>query len=99
MTLPNGYTMQTTFWQDFTIADVFGDSAIKDTFERAFKEWKTNVIYATELAIVMSLKSCDWYDKNIERCVLYSELFRMVDDWCCNYFVDDELRFYYNTTD
>lgn len=44
MTLDNGYEMQTTFWQDFTIADAFGIDAIKDTFNRAFKEWKDNYI-------------------------------------------------------
>ena len=27
----NGYEMQTTFWQDFSIADRFGIDAIKDT--------------------------------------------------------------------
>lgn len=28
----------TTFFMDFSIADRFGDDAIKDTFQRAFKE-------------------------------------------------------------
>ena len=32
----NGYTVQTTFWEDFTIADLFGLSAIRDTYNRAF---------------------------------------------------------------
>ena len=36
----NGYEMQTTFWQDFSIADRFGIDAVKDTYNRAFKEWK-----------------------------------------------------------
>ena len=41
--LENGYELQTTFWNDFSIADRFGLSAIQDTFNRAFKEWKENV--------------------------------------------------------
>ena len=36
----NGYELQTTFWEDFSIADRFGLTAILDTFNRAFKEWK-----------------------------------------------------------
>ena len=28
----NGYELQTTFWSDFSIADRFGLSAIRDTF-------------------------------------------------------------------
>ena len=35
-----GYEVFTTFWDDFTIADSFGISAIKDTYKRAFEEWK-----------------------------------------------------------
>ena len=36
--LENGYELQTTFWNDFSIADRFGLSAIQDTFNRAFEE-------------------------------------------------------------
>ena len=35
-----GYKPITTFWDDFSIADRFGISAIKDTYKRAFEEWK-----------------------------------------------------------
>ena len=31
---------KTTFWEDFSLAERFGLSAIQDTFNRAFKEWK-----------------------------------------------------------
>lgn len=40
--LENGYVLKNTFWDDFCVADVFGESAIQDTFNRAFKEWKNN---------------------------------------------------------
>ena len=30
-----GYEPITTFWDDFSIADVFGASAVKDTYKRA----------------------------------------------------------------
>ena len=48
----NGYELQTTFWEDFSIADRFGLSAIQDTFKRAFEEWKNNYKYLTELILV-----------------------------------------------
>lgn len=47
---------KTTFWSDFSIADAFGMEAVKDTFRRAFKGWKDNYIYLTELEIVMNWK-------------------------------------------
>ncbi len=36
--LNNGYELKTTFWRDFTIADMFGVEAVEDTFYRAFNE-------------------------------------------------------------
>ena len=62
--LENGYETKTTFWDDFTIADSFGVDAINDTFNRSFDGWKNNVEYITELAMVMSWKSCYYYGKN-----------------------------------
>lgn len=41
----NGYEPITTFWQDFSIADKFGNKAIADTFRRAKSEWKDNYKY------------------------------------------------------
>lgn len=51
-----GYECKTTFWMDFSIADRFGIAAVKDTFKRAFKEWRTNVVYLTELVLVLNHK-------------------------------------------
>ena len=64
MTLPNGYEMTTTFMMDFSIADKFGITAIKDTYKRAFEEWKDSYVYLTELVIVLNLKIWEWYEKN-----------------------------------
>ena len=47
----NGYEVKTTFWEDFSIAERFGLSAIQDTFNRAFKEWKEDYEFLTELVI------------------------------------------------
>lgn len=42
----------TLFYQDFKIAERFGVGAIKDTFKRAFSEWKTSAKYMCELTVV-----------------------------------------------
>ena len=39
------YDFKTTFWSDFTIADAFGLTAVRDTFNRSFRDWKFNKIY------------------------------------------------------
>lgn len=99
ITLPNGYKMTTTFFEDFTIAEKFGANGIKQTFENSFKCYKYNHVYLTELAIVMSNKSCWWYEKNNDFMMMYAEYYRIVDEWCMNNLKEDELTFYLNATD
>ena len=97
--LENGYETKTTFWEDFTIADAFGVDAINDTFKRSFDGWKNNVEYITELAMVMSWKSCYYYGKNETYMNLYSELYHKVDEWCMNNLINSDLIYYIDTTD
>lgn len=52
----NGYEVRTTFWEDFSIADLFGLPFIQNTFDRAFKEWRENYEYLTELVLVLNHK-------------------------------------------
>ena len=73
---------KTTFKNDFTIADKFGASAVKDTFNRAFNEWKNNVVYVTELCVVLNWKIWEHYEKNNEELTrLYNDLWEKVDVW------------------
>lgn len=97
--LENGYEIKTTFWSDFSIADAFGIDAIKDTFNRAFNEWKNNTEYVTELACVMSWKSCAWYKKNNEYSMLYADYYHKVDEWCMNNLKGKDLNYYLKCTD
>lgn len=97
--LENGYELKTTFWTDFTIAESFGVDAILDTFTRAFNEWKDNVEYITELAMVMSWKSCHFYGKNNEYMVTYNNLYHDVDTWCMNNLTNNDLTYYIKITD
>lgn len=97
--LENGYEIKTTFWSDFSIADAFGIDAIKDTFNRAFSEWKNNTEYVTELACVMSWKSCAWYEKNNEYSMLYAEYYHKVDEWCMNNLKGKDMNYYLKWTD
>ena len=65
----NGYELQTTFWNDFSIADRFGLSAVQDTFNRAFEEWKEDYKYLTELVLVLNHKfgSTTRISRNMQR--------------------------------
>lgn len=94
-----GYVPKTTFWEDYSIADVFGLDAIKDTYERSFREWKTNVEYITEMVMVLNHKCWWWYNKDNEKSKLYSELYYKLDEWCLDNLKGDELNYYIDTTD
>ena len=97
--LPNGYEMQTTFFEDFTIAEAFGVEAVEETFNNAFKNWQFNHIYLTELAIVMSNNSIKWHGKNLELSCKYSDLYWKVDGYCMKNLKNDALEFYLKATD
>ena len=102
MTLANGYETQTTFWQDFTIADGFGIDAIKDTFNRAFNEWKKDYHYLTELVIVLNLKIWEHYEKNGQddaKAILYNDLWGKADSYATENLKGNELEYFYRTTD
>ena len=67
-----GYECFTTFFEDFTIAEKFGIDAVKDTYNRAFKEWKSNYKYLTELVMILNWKIWQHYEKNDELATLYN---------------------------
>ena len=95
-----GYEPITTFWQDFSIADAFGDEAIKDTFNRAFKEWKSDYKFLTELVMVLNHKMWKYHRSgNTERSIVYQKLFETSRDYAIKNLKGDELSYYLRVTD
>ena len=94
-----GYEPKTTFWQDFSIADAFGTKAIRDTYVMAFKSWKKDYIYLTELVMVLNHKIWQWHGKNDAYAELYNELWTQVDEYACTHLKGAELSYFYSTTD
>lgn len=94
------YETKTTFWEDFAIADRFGMEAIKDTFKRAFDEWKTDIKYLTELALVLNHRACKHYAEDRMRySALYTELYDKVDAWAYENLSKEDLDYYFNVID
>ena len=100
-----GYTMFTTFWDDFAIAERMGIivHAIEDTFNRAFKEWKTNYKYLTELVMVLSWKSSRFSSPPVadieEYSALYAKLFTQARNWALDNLKDEAFAYFWETTD
>ena len=94
-----GYKPITTFWEDFSIADSFGEDAIKDTYERVMKEWSYDYKYLTELALVLNWKIWEHYEKNKELGKLYQYLWSKTDCYALHTLKHKELEYYYKVTD
>lgn len=93
-----GYKPITTFYQDFSIADAFGVDAIKDTYNRAFNEWKENYKYLTELVMVLNEKIYEHYKSNNMYARLYNELWMEADKYAVESLKDEEADYFYKTT-
>lgn len=93
-----GFT--TTFWQDFSIADAFGVSAVKDTYKRAFGEWKDNYLYLTDLVVVLNHKI--WQHYNAGRtglAKLYDGMWREAQAYGYDNLKGDELVYFWSVLD
>ena len=96
-----GYKPQTTFWQDFAIADIFGERAIIDTVVRAARDWHDNAVYITELSLVLNHRG--WMHYHAKR-KQYADLYFSAWEWLTGKIVNewltgDDLAYYYETTD
>lgn len=112
-TLPNGVAMEkTTFYFDFTIAErISGAAGVRDTFKRAFDEWKDDIRYLTALYCVMNWKGNDYFGKNKELSDLYYKQQIALDKYilACEKpgtkqekflnFSEDEITYFYRATD
>lgn len=94
-----GYKAQTTFWMDFSIADRFGESAVRDTYKRAMQGWKDNHIYLTELVMVLNHKIWQWYEKNEALASVYNELWEKCEAYAVEHLKGEELTYFYDITD
>lgn len=92
-----GYKPITTFYTDFSIAEPFGESAIKDTYTRAFKHWKKDYKYLTELVMVLNWKC--WEHEADSLCGLYILLYERANDYALDNLKGEELKYFYDTTD
>lgn len=100
--MPNGEEFKTTFWMDFSSADNFGIEAIMDTYNRAFNEWKEDLVYLTELVIVLNLKCWQWYERgHLVLSKVYSDLYYKTNEYAWDFVEGDDEKssYYFRMTD
>jgi hypothetical protein len=94
-----GYKPQFTFYEDFSIADHFGASAVRSTYSSAFNEWKDNCQALTELCLALNWKIWEHYAERPDLAEVYSDLWTKADGYATTHLKGENLRYYYETTD
>lgn len=95
-----GYERKTTFCADFGTAELFGKSGIIDTYKRSVKHWANNVVYFTELVMVLNFRCNIWYQRgNVELSKIYADLFYMAQDLGYQNFTGKDLDYFIRTLD
>lgn len=97
-----GYQPLTTFYTDFSIAELYGTRSIAASYEEVFAEWKTSKSaykYLTELAMVLNWKCWRWWKERREWGELYKELWQKLDAYLQETLKGEELEYYYSVTD
>ena len=93
-------SLESTFRDDFTIADRWWKNGILDTYKRAFKHWHDDLVFITELSMVMNRKAWQRADKgNYEISKLYEKLWFETDTRCMDNLKGDDRKYYLRRTD
>ncbi len=95
----SGYKTFTTFWGDLTIAEVYGEEAVRETFERVTRDWGQNYKYYTEFVLCLNHKIWRYYKSNESLARVYDELWRRGDDYARDNFSPEGQEYYWQVTD
>lgn len=89
-----------TFYADFSVADVYGTDAIKETYERASREWQKDARMFTELVGALNHKIWFWFEQGVEEYSnLYNELWEKADAWGCEHYRGEDATHFYQVLD
>lgn len=87
-----------TFYSDFTYAEMFGVDSIIATFNRTFNECKEN--YENLTALVSTLYHKIWEDgeQSDSISILYDDLWDKAYTYACDNLKGEELNYFYRET-
>lgn len=95
-----GYKPQTTYYMDLSIAEPFGERAIRDTIRQARRDMGHNVVYMTELCMALNWKIWEHHDRGHGGAArIYDTLWREQEDWCLSHFSGEDLDYFFETID
>lgn len=94
-----GYKPFTTFFADLSVAECFGEKALKDTYKKILKHWKYDIKYITEFSMCLNHKI--WQLRHIDKkmSMIYEELWKKSIDFVEKTYKDKDLEYFYEITD
>ena len=89
------YECKTTFWNDFSIAELFGEEAVRDTYKRDWKIGSTeqNSGWYLTISVGIGMRKNDTFSK------LYAELWEEYHDWVLDNWKGEDLKYYLEIKD
>ena len=93
------YKFESTFWEEFSIAEDYGAEGVKEHYDLVFEQWKDNLKFLTELVLVLNIKIFIWYGVDDTIGKMYDQLWKETDDYALNTLKSDDLHYYLSTLD
>lgn len=93
------YKFESTFWEEFSIAEDYGKDAVKEHYDLVFSQWKDNIKFLTELVLVLNIKIFIWYGVDDTIGKMYDQLWKETDSYALNTLKSDDLHYYLHTLD
>ena len=93
------YKFESTFWEEFSIAEDYGAEGVKEHYDLVFEQWKDNLKFLTELVLVLNIKIFIWYGVDDSIGKMYDQLWKETDGYALNTLKSDDLHYYLSTLD
>ena len=93
------YNFESTFWEEFSIAEDYGAEGVKEHYDLVFNQWKDNIKFLTELVLVLNIKIFIWYGVDDTIGKMYDQLWKETDGYAIDTLKGDDLHYYLHTLD
>ena len=93
------YKFESTFWEEFSIAEDYGAEGVKEHYDLVFEQWKDNLKFLTELVLVLNIKIFIWYGVDDSIGKMYDQRWKETDGYALETLKGDDLHYYLSTLD
>ena len=93
------YKFESSFWEEFSIAEDYGPEGIHHHYDIVFEQYKDNLKYLTELVLVLNIKIFIWYGVDDTIGKMYDQLWKETDGYAIDTLKGDDLHYYLHTLD